>query len=167
MTYFSGFVLSFGVSLAVLALVAALLLRMSNLALAWKLTLPVLMTALACYTPFAVKGLLGLPVPATLAGLPPQARLVAFVPHDEDKTADLWLLAGDVPRAFHVPLDAEMKKVLRQAQQEMGEGRQAYLRRKVSGKHDGKSNGSVIEAGNDEPIQYELAPGLGSLPAKD
>ena len=130
---FATFAVAFGALLALAALIAAWLFRVSSAPLWLKLSVPSIMVVLACATPFAVAPMMGRPVPAALASLPERAELVAFVPHDDSHLVDLWLLVDDTPRAYEVVLDESMKKTLRAAQGEMAAGRPAFLKKQGSG----------------------------------
>ena len=168
MNYYSDFVVSFGIMLVLMAAATAWLFKTSAARLVWKLALPVALIALACHTPIAVNGLLGLPVDTSMEALPKQAQLVAFHPIDDEKRVDLWLISGDIPRAYQIPLDAKTKQMLKDAKQGMKDGRPVYIRRKEK-QRDGKpgSAGSVTEWNRIEPSQYELVPDAALLPAKD
>jgi hypothetical protein len=70
----------------------------------------------------------GLPVTTTVESLPDRAQLVAFVPYDEAQLVDHWLRCADgPPRSYETRLDQRMKKTLREAQEEMDQGRPAML----------------------------------------
>ena len=126
---FAAFAVAFGALLALAALIAAWLFRVSSAPLWLKLSVPSIMVILACATPFAVAPMMGRPVPAALAALPERAELVAFVPHDDAHLVDLWLIVDDTPRAYEVVLDARMKNTLRAAQGEMAAGRPTFLKK--------------------------------------
>jgi hypothetical protein len=145
MTFFSAFILSFGFMLALTAVVAAWLFRVAPAPLGLKLLIPAALTAVACYTPLAVNGMMGLPVTATFAELPDRAELVAFVAHDDAGVADLWLRASDVPRAYETPLTSKMKQTLREAEQQMSRGRRVMLAKRGNntGAKDAVKTGGV------------------------
>ena len=85
-TFFSTFVLTYGLMLASMAVMAAWLFRSSSAPLWAKVGLPILVVALACVTPLEVNPMMGLPVTVSLKSLPDQAQLIAFLPHDEAQT---------------------------------------------------------------------------------
>ena len=91
MTFFNAFGLSFGLLLAGLAVIAAWVFRTAAAPLAAKVALPTLLVALGCLTPYEINSMLGMPRMAALAALPDRAELIAFVAHDKDRRADLWL----------------------------------------------------------------------------
>ena len=128
MTFFSAFVLTFGLLLASMAVMASWLFRFSGAPLWAKVGLPMLVVALACVTPLEVNPMMGLPVTASLKALPERAQLIAFLPHDEAQAVDLWLRCDDgPPRSYETTLDERMKKTLQQAREEMDSGRPAML----------------------------------------
>jgi len=127
-TFFNAFALSFGLLLAGLVLIAAWMFRTAAAPLAAKLALPALLVALGCLTPYEVNSMLGLPRMAALAALPDRAELIAFVAHDEDKRADLWLRVEDAPpRAYDIAIDEAMKRLLRDARDRMEHGGRLML----------------------------------------
>jgi len=132
-TFFSAFVLTFGLMLAWMAVMASWLFRSSGAPLWAKVGLPMLVVALACVTPLEVNPMMGLPVTASLKALPERAQLIAFLPHDEAQVVDLWLRC-DVgpPRSYETTLDERMKKTLQQAREEMDSGRPAMLAKRKS-----------------------------------
>jgi hypothetical protein len=140
MTFFSTFVLTFGLMLTSMAVMASWLFR-SSMAPIWaKVGLPILIVALACVTPIEVNPMMGLPVTASMEALPDRAQLVAFLPDDEAHRVDLWLRCGEgPPRSYETRLNEQMKKTLREAQQEMDSGRPAMLakRKPALGSPDG------------------------------
>jgi hypothetical protein len=167
MNYYSDFVVSFGLMFVLIGAVAAWHFKASSAGLVWKLALPFALVILACHTPLAVNGLLGMPVDTSTDALPSQAQLVAFHIIDDEKRADLWLLSGAVPKAYQVPLDDKMKRVLKAAQAEMQGGRPAFIRRKGP-KREGRQNGtnSLAKWDRQEHSDYELIPGAALLPEK-
>jgi hypothetical protein len=141
MTFLSAFALSFGLLLAGLSLIAAWMFRTAGAPLAVKLALPALLLALACLSPYEVNSMLGLPRIAELAALPERAELIAFVAHDADKRADLWLRVEDAPpRAYEIAIDKEMKKLLQDARdrKEHGERVMLVMRAAATGKETGR-----------------------------
>ena len=167
MTSFIAFVCSFGALLALMALIAAWLFRSAGAPLWQKLAVPSLIVALACAAPFAVSRMMGFPVDVAFRDLPDRAELVAFVPRDGDKRVDLWLKVNDAPRAFETVLDARLKKTLREAQQAMGRGAKALLK-KEGAKDGGESAGDRLGVGEDQTALYVLDPSaLSALPPKE
>ena len=140
MTFFNAFALSFGLLLAGLALVAAWMFRTATAPLAVKLALPALLVALCCLTPYEINSMLGLPQTATFAALPERAELIAFVAHDEEKRADLWLRVEDAPpRAYEIATDEAMKKLLRDARDRKEHGGRVLLVKRAE--HPNKRTG--------------------------
>ena len=157
MSQFAAFALSFGAFLAATALTAAWLFRTTPAPLSLKIILPSLMMALACYAPYSVASMMGYPVSVSAASLPDRAELVAFVAHDDDGRVDLWLRTSDAPRAYDTVLTAEMKKTLREAEEQMARGRRAVLAKKVEGKDAGGPGGDPLGIGRDNS-SYVLDP---------
>ncbi len=162
MTFFSTFAVTFGLMLAAMTVMASWLFRSSNAPLFAKVGLPLLIVAAACVTPLEVNPMMGLPVTASLAALPDRAQLVAFLPHDDANLVDLWLRCdGGPPRSYETRLDERMKKTLRQAQQEMDNGRPAMLAKRKPAA--GSTNGLA-----DEQNEYVLDDSVRSaLPPKE
>ena len=168
MSFFAAFALSFGLMLALVSTIAAWLFRTSGASLISKLALPAILTALACYTPLAVKAMLGFPEPSSFESLPDMAELVAFVPNDEAHSVDLWLIAGGPPRAYETALDERMKKTLRQAREEMDKGRPVMLRKRGSRTvPPGGLPSSMTNILTDDHVEYELDPSAFSPPPKE
>jgi len=139
-TFFNAFALSFGLLLAGLVLIAAWIFRTATAPLAAKLALPALLVALGCLTPYEVNSMLGLPRMAALAALPDRAELIAFVAHDEDKRADLWLRVEDAPpRAYEIAIDEAMKKLLQDARDRKEHGGRVMLVKRAE--HAAKETG--------------------------
>ena len=115
MSYLTAFVVSFGSFLALMAVVSGWLFRTSSAPLWLKLAIPTLTVIVACVTPFSIAGLLGFPVPSTMAALPDHVKLIAFVTQDDERSVDLWLTHDGRPRAYEVTLDQDLKKTLREA----------------------------------------------------
>jgi len=133
MTFFSTFVLTYGLMLSAMAVMASWLFRTAGAPLWAKVGLPLLVVAMACVTPLEVNPMMGLPVTASIKALPERAQLVAFVPHDEVKLVDLWLRCDDgPPRSYETTLDERMKKTLSEAREEMDKGRPAMLAKRSS-----------------------------------
>ncbi|HTR14082.1 MAG TPA: hypothetical protein VMI72_12720 [Roseiarcus sp.] len=168
MTFFSAFAVSLGAQLALMAIIAGWLFRSSGAPLWTKIAVPTLAVAIACAAPLQVNDLLGLPRIVALRDLPAEAELVAFLPHDERHTVDLWLLAGDdVPHAYEVALDEKMKKTLRAAQGELGAGRPAMLVKRMGGPR-GKFAVSDLFAIGDDQTEFVLDESARStLPSKE
>ena len=166
MSFFSQFAISLGASLALQAIIIGWLFRTSAAPLWHKLFIPALVVAFACWTPFSVASLLGYPVPTSMAQLPQEAQLIAFVPHDDARIVDLWLIADkDTPRAFETALTGEMKKTLEQAREAMEHGQRAMLTKHGKGKQDKASAGDPLGIGDD--IMYVLNPdAITQLPSK-
>lgn len=163
--FFSAFTLEFGVLLALMALIAAWLFRTSSAPLWMRLVIPAIMVALACYSPWRIAALLGYPASASLADLPQKAQLIAFVPHDDTGLVDLWLRSGDVPRAYEVKLDDQLKKTLRAAAERMARGGQVILKKAPLGKGGRKTAHDPNGLGDDD-TNYVLED-VQQLPAKD
>lgn len=163
MTFFSAFVLTYGLILVSMAVMASWLFRSAGAPLWAKVGLPVLIVALACVTPLEVNPMMGLPVTASTEALPQRAQLIAFVPHDDAKLVDLWLRCdGGPPRSYETTLDERMMKTLREARQELDNGRPAMLaKRKPTAA--GSANGLT-----DEQNEYVLDDSVRSaLPPKE
>ena len=171
MQYFSQFNLTLGATLALVALVAAWFFRAADAWIGWKLALPVTLVALACWTPHTVKAMMGLPVDASMAGLPEEAQLVAFFPHDQEGLVDLWLASGPVPRAYEVALDKPTKKLLQAATADLAQGRPVFVRKRKSDGHaSGRSGGGsrYADLKDDFEPRYEVDDSaLANLPAKE
>jgi hypothetical protein len=160
MTFFSTFVLTYGLMLVSMAVMASWLFRSASAPLFAKVGLPILVVALACVTPLEVNPMMGLPVTAPVEALPERAQLVAFLPHDEAKLVDLWLRCeGGPPRSYETRLDERMKKTLRQAQQEIDNGRLAMLakRKPSAGSADGPAD-DENEYVLDDSVRSSLPP---------
>lgn len=155
MTFFSAFALEFGGLLALMALIAAWLFRQSAAPLWLRLVVPAIMVALACYAPWRISALLGYPAAASLADLPQKAQLVGFVPHDDTGLVDLWLRSGDVPRAYEVKLDDQLKKTLRAAAERMARGGQVFLKMTPSAKTGRKTAHDPNGLGDDSHYVLE------------
>ena len=171
MSHFAAFALSFGAFLVLTAVVAAWLFRTATSSLWLKIVMPALMTALACYAPYSVASMMGYPVSVSTEGLPDHAELVAFVAHDDDGRVDLWLRTDDSPRAYDAALTPQMKKTLREAEQEMAHGRRAVLAKKPGGKKaDGKNGGRAgdpLGLGQDVSSYVLDENALSQLPKKE
>jgi len=160
--FFSPFVLTFGLMLASMAVMASWLFRSAGAPLWAKVGLPAIIVALACVAPLEVSPMMGLPVTVSLEALPDHAELVAFVPHDEANLVDLWLRCGQGPaRSYETRLDEQMKKTLRQAQQELDNGRPAMLAKR-------KTVAALANGLPDDQTEYVLDVSVRSaLPPKE
>jgi len=171
MQYFSQFNLTLGVTLALVALVAAWFFRAADAWIGWKLALPVTLVVLACWTPHTVKAMMGLPVDASMAALPEEAQLVAFFPHDQEGLVDLWLVSGQVPRAYEITLDKATKKLLQAAAADLAKGKPVFVRkRKNDGHATGRPGGGsrYTDVRDDFEPRYEVDDSaLANLPAKE
>lgn len=165
MSQFTAFATEFGAMLVALAIIASWLFRSSSAALGAKIVVPALLVALACATPFAVLPMMGSPVAVSAADLPRDAELVAFVPHDEDKRVDLWLIVGQgTPRAFETELTGALKQTLREAQQAMAQGQRVLVTKRPS--TGGRGAGDRL--GIDDNATYVVDAGaLSNLPPKE
>ena len=163
MNFFSAFVTSFGSMLLVAALIASWLFRSSAAPLITKITVPALIVALACATPYQVNAMLGFPISAPPATLPTHAELIAFIAHDDDTRVDLWLRESNAPpRAYETTLNEKLKRTLREAQSRLGHGGRVMLVRARVGT---KRNGVTDQRAPDDP-GYELDNSVFSLPGK-
>jgi hypothetical protein len=167
MSFFSSFVLSFGAMLVLTAVTAAWLFRTSGAPFPLKIVIPTLLVALACYTPLRVNAIMGFPVTVSFDQLPAQAELVAFVAHDHENQVDLWLRTGDAPRAYETALNAELKRTLRQAREEIAHGRKAMLIKSQALNGDGRSIGSDTLGIGDDRKGYVLELSADELPSKE
>ena len=168
MTIFSAFALSFGSLLALMAVVAAWLFRMTNAPLAVKIVIPLFAVALACYAPFEVNTLLGYPMNVNFRNLPETAELVAYFPQDEVARVDLWLRLdpNSPPRAFETRLTSSMKATLNAASTALMHGRPATLKKIKPG--DGPSTGTDNSRIGDDDSGYILDQSATStLPSKE
>ena len=161
MSYLTAFIVSFGSFLALLAVISGWLFRTSSAPFAMKLIIPALLVGVACGAPFSILEMLGFPVPSTMAALPDHVKLIAFVTQDDERTVDLWLSRDGRPRAYEVTLDSELKKTLREAAREMGQGKPVFLHKqpKKGPAGDAKMSGSkngVTEIHDDYVSGYTL-----------
>jgi len=174
MSHFAAFALSFGGFLALTALVGAWVFRTATSSLWLKIIMPALMTALACYAPYSVANMMGYPVSVAMADLPDHAELVAFVAHDDEGRVDLWLRTDEAPRAYDAALTAQMKKTLREAEQEMAHGRGVVLAKKAQADGSNKAqakngggHGDPFAIGQDDSGYVLDASALTELPQKE
>jgi hypothetical protein len=165
MTDFAVFALHFGALLAMGAVAAGWVFRTSAAPLWIRLALPSLMVALACYAPWSVNRMLGFPVSVTMAELPQQAEVVAFVPRDGEERVDLWLITDATPRAYETTLTGGLKKTLREAAEAMGHGQRAVLTKRAAGKSK-PGAGDRLGIGDDQQT-YVLDPSAMGLPPKE
>jgi hypothetical protein len=162
-SFFSAFAASFGSMLLMAALMASWLFRSSGAPLVAKLAVPALIVALACATPYQVNPMLGFPISAQLAMLPPRAELIAFVVQDNDVRVDLWLRQGNAPpRSYEITLDNNLKKTLRDAESKLRHGGRVML---VKARLGTKRAGITEQSARDEP-GYEVDDTAFSLPPK-
>jgi hypothetical protein len=165
-TFLNAFALSFGLLLAGLALIAAWTFRTAAAPLAAKLALPALLVALGCLTPYEVNSMLGLPKMAALTALPDRAELIAFVAHDEDKRADLWLRVEDAPpRAYEIAIDEAMKKLLRDAHDRKEHGGRVMLVKRAEPAETESRHRGVTEQRSADPA-YTIDDSAFALPNK-
>lgn len=170
-SYFAQFALTLGAALVLVAIVAGWLFRSADVWLGWRLALPTALVALACYIPWTVKSMMGLPVESTMAALPEEAQLIAFLPHDAEARVDLWLIAGPVIRAYEIPLDKQTKKLLQEASNDLAQGKPVFVKKKrqqPSGGRPGGAGGSVTDLHDDYDPPYEIDRSAAStLPPKE
>ena len=163
MNFFSTFAASFGSMLLMTAIISSWLFRSSTVPLIAKITVPALIVALACVTPYQVNAVLGLPISAPPASLPTYAELIAFVAHDDDPLVDLWLRQRNAPpRAYETMLNNKLKRILREAQSRLSRGERVMLVKTLGTK---RTDAKELRA-PDEP-GYELDDSFFSLPRKD
>lgn len=160
----TALLLFFGLFYLFGGLVASYVLRTANAPLFVKVAVPAALVALACVTWKTLPQLFGYPVETAFAALPQQAELIAFVPHEEEKTVDVWLIADGLrqPRAYSVPLTDDLKDTLKKAQKQAADGGRAVLRKKDKGKPNHPAY--TDKDGGEAP--YELLPEAFSLPKK-
>jgi hypothetical protein len=162
--FFSAFAASFGSMLLMTAIISSWLFRSSTVPLIAKITVPALIVALACVTPYQVNAVLGLPISAPPASLPTYAELIAFVAHDDDPLVDLWLRQRNAPpRAYETMLNNKLKRILREAQSRLSRGERVML---VKARLGTKRTSAKEQRAPDEP-GYELDDSFFSLPRKD
>lgn len=146
MTGHAQFILALGAFMVVAALIAAVTIKDSGVRFGWKLAIPAALVALGCWTPFTVNQMMGLPIDAAMRDLPQTAELISFIPHDKEKRVDLWLLSGDVPRAYSAPLDEPMKKALQEAGKRSAAHQRVYLK---------KDGGKPDKGGGDQHLNFD------------
>lgn len=155
MTYFAQFAITLGAALVLVAIIAGWLFRSADIWLGWRLALPAALVALACYTPWTVKAMMGLPVESAMAALPEEAQLIAFVPHDADGRVDLWIIAGPVVRAYEIPLDKQTKATLREASNDLAQGKPVFIKKRHQGGGAGRPGGAAAAALTDLQDDYD------------
>lgn len=162
----SSLTISLGLFCLLVAAVAWWVLRTSSASLAIKMVVPVAMLVLVCASYRTLPDAFGYPVDVAFSALPQQAELVAFLPHDDEKFVDLWLVpeGSNDPRAYSVELTPQLKETLRRAREEKAQGRRAMLA-KGGKKAQGKGHPAYIGIDGGE-APYVLLPGAFSLPAK-
>ena len=86
--------------------------------------------------------------PRDMADLPSKFQLLAEHSAD-DKSFDLWIgNAGEpTPLAVTVVPDKEMRSVLRQAQQKLGQGESVFISREAAKQNGGEGKGSAAANG--------------------
>ncbi len=158
-----AFSIALGASLSGLVVIAAWQFRNTSAPLAVKLLLPTLMLGCALFAGERFSALLGRPVSTTLAAMPEQVSLIAFRPVDAESRVDLWIGEGASTRAYEIPLDEQTKHALRQAQDELAQGRPVRL-----SQHKTRRSASVQgDPTSDDPVGFELDPIQPKLPPKD
>jgi hypothetical protein len=143
MTPFAQFVLADALILTLLVSTLVWLFRASNGSIWFKIALALVFAFLVCWSPIATRAILGTPQPRSLAELPDIFQLLAE--HTSDDTAfDLWIATGQTPLAITITPDANMRRVLRDAQQRLGQGQPVFIQRQKgkNGHGEGKSAGS-------------------------
>jgi hypothetical protein len=104
--------------------------RTTSAPFALKLWLPAMLAVLAVETPFSIGAMMGYPVETRLAGLPDNARLIAFVEYDRQSKVDLWLQErGQPPRAWRIDEVLSDRQSLAQAKQQIAHGEPVYVQR--------------------------------------
>lgn len=147
----TGFLIACGGLLVFAVLIFAWLFRTTAAPLWTKILAPSVAAGVACWLPFSVNSMMGFPI--QVAELPSPASLVAFVPHDEEKTVDVWLISPPAtdPRAYATPMTDGLKKALREAQEAMGKGERATLVRKQKGRPAPRQgHGDALGIGDDD-----------------
>ena len=165
MTDFAALTLHFGALLAMGAVAVGWLFRTSAAPFWVRLALPAVLVALACYAPWSINRMLGYPVFVTMAGLPQQAELVAFVPREGEKRVDLWIITDAAPRAYETALTSNLKKTLREAAEAIGRGQRAVLTKRAAEKTKSGA-GDRLGFGDDQQT-YVLDPSAMGLPPKE
>lgn len=142
MTPFLQFVLIDALLLTLLVTALIWIFRTSAGSIWLKVGLAVAFAILTCWSPLATRAILGYPQPRPLAELPDKFQLLAQHSND-DKAFDLWIvnLSEHTPLAVTVTPDANMRKLLRDAQQRLGQGEPVIISRKAHGGRRGQAGG--------------------------
>lgn len=159
----SSLTVNLGLFYLLMAAIAWWVLRASSVHLAVKIVVPVAVLALVCATWFTIPEILGFPLDTAFTALPTQAELIGFVPHEDEKRVDVWLIAEGQkqPRAYSIELTESLKDTLRKAQKAQAEGGRAVL---AKGGQKKRPPGYTAIDGGSAP--YELLPNAFNLPAK-
>ena len=150
MTPFAAFILSDAALLGLLVCSMVWVFKNWVGGLWLKISLAVVCGILVCWSPLATRAILGFPQPRTMPELPSRFQLLAEHTLD-DKSFDLWIATADEssPLAVTIVPDKEMRAVLRQAQQKLGQGQPVFLTRESKGEPvDGKGAALNGEKGN-------------------
>ncbi len=146
-------------------IVLAWLFRSSTAPLWAKVAGPSVATLAGCSLAVSLGSMLGYPVPTKERDMPAEAQLIAFIPHDDGGTVDLWLVSGDQPRAYEAVLTKNLKDTLREAQEAMQRGGHPMLRKGGPRGKTGQSTGDLLGIGDDSQMYVlEVEP---TLPPKD
>lgn len=178
MTPFSAFILTDAALLGLLVCAVTWIFKTSAGAIGVKVALALSLAALACWSPLATRAILGYPQARAMNELPDKFQLFAMHSAD-DRSFDLWIAGPDEPTPLAVTVvpDQEMRKALRQAQQNLGQGQPVFLSRNASDKAgDGRGSaegapgnaqaGSPRTAFGDDQDRWVLDVPAG-LPRKD
>jgi hypothetical protein len=151
MTPFAAFILTDAAFFGLLVSTLVWLFKTSSGALWLKVALALAFGVLVCWSPLATRAILGYPQPRALSELPGRFQLLAEHSLD-DKSFDLWIAIADTPSPLAVTIvpDKEMRAVLRQAQQKLGQGQPVFLTRESAKGDpvDGKGAALNSEKGN-------------------
>jgi hypothetical protein len=148
------------------AVVASALLRTASTPFAVKVIVPSCLVALACVTYVTLPEMFGFPVETSFSALPPHVELIAYVPHDDEKKVDLWLVreGSPQPRSYSVELTDDLKDTLRKAQKAKADGSRVMLTKGKPGKKRPHEQYSDIDGGESP---YVLQENAFQLPSKD
>lgn len=153
MTPFTAFILADG-SLIGLAVCSQIwLFKTSSGGIRIKIAFAVALGVLACWSPLATRAILGYAQPLAMSELPDRFQLLAEHSVD-DKSFDLWITVSEhPPLAVTIVPDKEMRSVLRQAQQKLGQGQPVIISRAPSKGEAGDGHGDALngEKGNARP----------------
>jgi len=172
MTPFAQFVLIDALLLALLVCSLIWTFRSATGAIWLKVALAIAFAILVCWSPLATRAILGTPQPRSLAELPDKFQLLAMYPADE-QSIDLWIATGKTPLAIVITPDANMRKLLREAGQKLGQGEPVIISRKghkgkqgagqggeegeaQAGNGHATDNGSVRTHFDDDQNKFEL-----------